>query len=312
MIAIIGFGNHVKKNILPALERLGTSVKYIFVRDLDKVSGERHDVHFVDDLKIILDDIEVQYVYIATPISTHYFYAKRAIKSSKHVICEKPVTVNVDELNELYALSASYAVNLQQVIMYKYHRAYEYVRGIIRSNAYGTLKQISASFKIPHLGNDNIRYNKQLCGGALYDVGFYPISFLVSLLREVKGVESIVRSEAGFDVDLSGAAILESDKIVGLAQWAIGSCYENIIILDFENARISIERFFSKPETYNVVATIVDSMGNNNVVTIGKDDQFSNMFSQMISENDKSVNVAENKQIIQTIESIFSKSSVRD
>jgi NDP-hexose-3-ketoreductase len=301
MIAIIGFGQHIQTNILPALERLGICVKYIFVRNLNKVKENQHLKYFVDDLNLILNDPEVKYVYIATPISTHYYYSKIVIEYNKNVICEKPITTNVCELNYLYELADSRDVSIQQVVMYKYHKAYNYVKRLIKTSCYGNLKQVGASFKIPHLNENNIRYNKQLNGGALFDVGFYPLSFMVSLFDDMKMVSSIIKSEENFDVDLSGIAVFENSNILGVAQWGIGSCYENIVVFDFELARVTIERFFSKPETYEVTANIVDTLGNKSVVSIGKDDQFTNMISSMLITDEKE-RVGDNTVIIQVIE----------
>ncbi|MFM5787851.1 Gfo/Idh/MocA family protein [Aeromonas veronii] len=287
-VAIIGCGNHVIKNILPVFDKLKWEIKYIVVRDVKKYSDIGISDTLIDDISIALADDSVDFIYIATPISTHYQYAKNALSQSFNVICEKPVAVTAVELADLNQISKIMGCNLYQVEMYKYHKQFLKLKEILASGSYGDLKQATFSFKIPHLVPSDIRYVPAKAGGALHDVGFYPISAAISLFPEAKLQYSFCQSEPGYSVNLHGVALLTvSSGVIVNCQWSIGSCYENKIVLDFPAHRIVVDRAFSKPPTLNSVLHIYTSNGDKTIIETGNDDQFFNMFSH-IESNAKS------------------------
>jgi NDP-hexose-3-ketoreductase len=305
MIAIVGFGGHVKKNILPALIRMKVTPNYIVVRNLDKVQSTNTGITFTDNFEAVLNDKDISIVYIATPISTHFELTKKALLKNKNVICEKPLTPNTELLEELYAIANKNEVGLHQVIMYRYHAQFEQLTNAINSNKYGTLTHVVSSFKIPHLNPDDIRYNPHLNGGALLDVGFYPVSLIACLFPEFKFTGASIASEPGYEVDLSGTATFEMGKSTGVASWSIGGCYENQITLEFTKAKLIFKRAFSKPETLETDIEVIDTLGKLSHISSGRDDQFVNMFKYLFS-NIKHSHIEQqlNFKIIDSLENI--------
>jgi len=284
-IAIIGCGNHVNKNIIPVLNKLNWNIKYIVVRDLLKYRNHRLAATIVDDVAMVLADGTVDIIYIATPISTHYKYAKQFLSHGYNVICEKPITVTTAELDDLNEIAKDMNCNLYQVEMYKYHKQFQKLKEVLTSGVYGELKQATFSFKIPHLSPADIRYDPAQAGGALYDVGFYPLSAAIALFPNAQLEYSTLRSEPGYKVDLHGMALLTvDDRSLINCQWSIGSCYENKIVLDFSTHRILIDRAFSKPHTLNTIVQIYSSNGEHTIIETGCDDHFFNMFSHIASD----------------------------
>lgn len=295
-VAIIGLGSHVKKNIIPAFSQLGWKISYFLVRDIQKYAHDFFNGAVItDNLATILADKTLDFVYVATPISTHFFYSKVALEQGHNVICEKPATVTVFEFDELKALSLKMKRKFYQVEMFKYHRQFHKLKEILATREYGDIRQATFSFKIPHLPSSDIRYNPELCGGALFDVGFYPLSSALALFPHAKLLNSVCYSEPGYAVDLSGVALLELDNNALITcQWAIGSCYENKITLDFPMHRLTVDRAFSKPPSYISSISILSAKGEHESVDIGCDDQFVNMLSnfgskpQLLTESDDS------------------------
>jgi NDP-hexose-3-ketoreductase len=311
MIAIVGFGSHVKKNILPALSRMNVIPSYIVVRKLDDVQNINKSITFTDDFETVLNDKDVSIIYIATPISTHFELAKKALLKNKNVICEKPLTPNPELAKELYSIANKNQVGLHQVAMYKYHAQFELLKRIINSNKYGKLKYVVASFKIPHLNENDIRYSPQLNGGALLDVGFYPVSALAYLFPELHYSGSSVASEVDYEVDLSGVATFKMIDTIGIASWAIGSCYENQITLEFSKAKLIFKRAFSKPETLNTEVDVIDAFCDLTHIDSGCDDQFVNMFTHLFSNIKHSTKEQEiNDKIIDILDKIANTSSL--
>jgi len=280
-IAIIGFGNHVAKNILPAMSRLkGISVESVYVRETAKYSDKALSYNLtIKHIDESIDD-DVEWVYISTPISTHYDLASKYLKLGKNVICEKPLTDSLEKTKELLELSESKGVRLHEVCMYQFHKQYEHLRNFISNNA-NSLKCLTARFAIPHLAKDDIRYAKALGGGALLDVGYYPVSLLVSLFGKPNNIKATKFSEDGYDVDLFGSAIFEYDDFYCIAEWGIGLPYFNEVTAITENTVIKYDRAFSKPETFSTKAQIRKGFDSSET-DIGCDDQFVNMFKSIL------------------------------
>lgn len=268
-------------------KRGNINIEAIVVRDIKKVSNQDLlDFKFIQINDDVLKGLSSKYVYIATPISTHYNLIELALLNGKNVICEKPVCVEIEKLNYLYDLAKDKKLALNQVLMYKYHKAYDYLKKIIDTKAYGTLVSVESSFKIPHLHPSDIRYNKAMLGGAKYDVGFYPLSLAFLLSDKVTLLESSSWTDPKLQVDLKGGALFDCNGFVFKSMWSIGSDYENYVKLKFDtNIELVINRFFSKPHDYVVTAEISNYYEQGQVV-IGSDDQFLNMFENYLSSKD--------------------------
>jgi len=281
MISIIGYGNHVRKNIIPALDRANIKIDSIITKG--DVNKEVDGIKLYNDIKQIGSLIVGDIVYIATPISTHYELVIAALNSGKHVICEKPLVENIKHLENVYCLAEKKGVLVYQVEMYKYHKQYLSIKTLIEENDLGQIKFISADFRIPHLNKTDIRYSPLLSGGALMDVGFYPLSFMTSFLDmdEYKHVYSTNQSAHGYHVDLNGMAVWKSNECIATASWAIGSAYKNSVTIEFEKGRMEIERAFSKPHNYESIIK-VEINGSIKKEYTFEDDHFVNMFNAII------------------------------
>ena len=282
-IAIIGFGNHIIKNILPAIDRLNfLEIDAIYVRDKSKYLSKSKKYNF--ELKNIEDslDKDVKWVYIATPISTHFMLTKRYLKLQKNVICEKPLTNTPSQTIELFEIAKTNDLILCEVSMYKYHKQYKHLEQFINKHK-KHIKVVKTSFTIPHLDTTDIRYKKELCGGALLDVGYYPISVILSLFGEPKDIKFNVFGEEGYSVDLFGTAILEYKNFYCIAEWGIGLPYTNEICIINVDESIKYERIFSKPETLDTKAILTKGY-NIEDISLGSDDHFVNMFDNIINK----------------------------
>jgi len=281
-LAIIGFGGHVVKNILPALKQLDdVEIEAIYVRDVSKYK------ELAAQWKVNLASVntlhrsKANWHYIATPISTHYELAKSALRKGKNVICEKLATPSLDEVGELKEMALNGGLKIFEVCMYRHHKQYEYIQNLIKTKG-ADVRSAVAKFTIPHLERGNIRYRKDAGGGALFDVGFYPISIIRYLFGDPINVKSIIKSEFGYDVDLSGAALFEYPNHYCVAEWAIGAVYSNELTLNIGGVRYYFDRVFSKPSTLKteVILTSNDAV---ETIEIGADDHFKNMFMDYLA-----------------------------
>jgi len=305
-IALIGFGKHATKNIIPAISRLkDIDVESVYVRKVDNYLAKA-DEHGVS-VKRIDESIndEVQWVYISTPISTHYELIRKYLELGKNVICEKPLTDDLKKTRVLFELAKQEGVKLYEVNMYHYHRQFEHLKNTISENL-GTLKKVNARFTIPHLPKDDIRYQNKMGGGSLLDVGFYPISIITSLFGSPTNIHSTQFSEVGYKVDLFGSAIFEFGSFYCIAEWGIGLPYTNEVIVTTEKQIIKYDRIFSKTETIQTFVKIKEGL-DTYTVDIGNDDHFVNMLRVQLFNmlpNNYTVNIKQSIDVISAIEKI--------
>ena len=138
----------------------------------------------------MLADENVQLVYVATPHSHHYKHAKMCLEAGKNVLCEKAFTVNADQAKELFALAEEKKVLITEAIWTRYMPSRKIIDDIIASGVIGEVSSLTANLGYALHGVERI-WNRELAGGALLDVGVYPINFALMAfgddIKEVKG-----------------------------------------------------------------------------------------------------------------------------
>jgi predicted dehydrogenase len=133
----------------------------------------------------LLDDPTVEAVYIATPHPLHAEWCIKAAQAGKHILCEKPLTINHAEAVAVIDAARRHGVFLMEAFMYRCHPQTVRLVQLIREKAIGEVRVISASFGFHVKYNPQQRlFSNELGGGAILDVGCYP----VSMSRLIAGV----------------------------------------------------------------------------------------------------------------------------
>ncbi len=140
-------------------------------------------------------DPNVDIIYIATPHNLHYENMKLCLKAGKHVLCEKPLTLNAQEAAECIALAQQNNLFLMEAVWMRFFPAIVQLRNWLAEGILGDLRLVQADFCF-HLPFDpqHRLYNPELGGGALLDLGIYPLSFTTILLgfpNEIHGQAQI-------------------------------------------------------------------------------------------------------------------------
>jgi predicted dehydrogenase len=128
--------------------------------------------------ELMLEDPEVDAVYVATPHTLHYGNSKDAIRAGKHVLCEKPFTVGAREARNLFRLSDQSSVFIMEGMWTYFLPAIRKAMQWIKQGRIGTVRQLKADFGYPQLPYDpeSREYSVDLAGGCLFDMGIYPIA----------------------------------------------------------------------------------------------------------------------------------------
>lgn len=281
-LAIVGFGNHVIKNILPTLKKFSdVKVDCVYVRNIAKyeATANQYDMTLANISE--LKKCKADWVYIATPIATHFELVKQALELGKNVICEKPMTDSSSNTAALLQLAKDKGLKLYEVCMYIHHRQFKFIQELIQSDIQN-LRSVHAKFSIPHLDPSDIRYKKEMAGGALLDVGYYPISIILNLFGTPKSKIMHTYSAAGYEVDLYGTCIFQYESFYCVAEWGIGQQYKNELSLEFSENNFVFERAFSKPSN---LKTKYHNISASNITTmeLDEDDQFFNLFKTIFN-----------------------------
>ncbi len=285
-VAIVGFGNHVVKDILSCFTR-DSEMEIARIYDVRtpakfEIAFPAFAAMFTDALDDILSDATIDVVYIATPIAFHFDYACAALRAGKHVWCEKPLTESLKRTRILVALAQERTLFLGEVSMYQHHRQFSWLKQEIADRQAAGERFIGARarFSIPELAPTNFRYSKDLGGGALLDVGYYPLSMAAGLFGLPQDLLANGFVSVLLGVDLSGVALLSYAGFGFQCMWAIGSSYFNEAEFSFSKSTLTIPRAFSKPADLATKVQVTGNFGQpEDPIEIPADDQFANMFS---------------------------------
>ncbi len=150
-------------------------------RSLDKAKdfARKHGIERAyGSYQDLLADPDVDAVYISTPNSLHAEWSMKAAKAGKHVLCEKPATMNAAELEKVLEVIRECDVFFMEAFMYRCHPQWKKLLDILDAGTIGEVRVIESSFSFNMgLKLDNIRLSNPLAGGALMDVGCYCVSF---------------------------------------------------------------------------------------------------------------------------------------
>jgi predicted dehydrogenase len=158
----------------------------------------------------LLEDPDIDALYIPLPNHLHAEWTLRAAEAGKHVLCEKPLAMSSAEAQDMVDGCRRAGVLLMEAFMYRLHPQWVRVREIVASGRIGQLTAIQGFFSYRNVDPENIRNVAAFGGGALMDVGCYPINVSRMLFgEEPSRVESLVRRDPTFGTDVVTSALLE-------------------------------------------------------------------------------------------------------
>jgi len=151
----------------------------------------------------LLQSDDVDAVYVGTPASLHRQWAVAAIEAGKHVLCEKPLAANAVDARQIADAAAAGDAVVMEAFHWRYHPYVDQLREVLDSGVLGTIRRLDACFGIPtgQISRDDIRYDLALGGGALMDLGCYPIQWVRFAAGEEPDVVSATAECPVRDVD---------------------------------------------------------------------------------------------------------------
>lgn len=213
---------------------------------------------------------EVDIVYIALPNSLHKQWILNAIKNKKNVLVEKPATINFSEADEIKDHLKKTNIFFSEGLMYRYHPQIRSVMNIIKDNKIGNLLSMESFFgeniltkkkffffeKRKRIESSSRKFNKNLGGGCILDLGCYPSSFslLIGSLKNESNVNSIKihnvlieKGDTGVDID-SRADLLFQDGFKSKIHVSFKKNLGNSSVIYGENGKIILNNTWSGGE----------------------------------------------------------------
>src|SRR5947209_16928199 len=184
---ILGTANIARAQFLPALRAAGTGVASV-VGSRDRTRSEgwaaEHGVERgVAGYEALVTAPDVDAIYIALPNHLHAEWAAAALRAGKAVLCEKPLCTSVAETETLLNLAQQFGSLLWEAFVFPFHDQFVQLQELIGSGTIGDTREIQSNFYFKVRSRENIRLSPDMYGGALNDVGCYPLR-LAQLLFE--------------------------------------------------------------------------------------------------------------------------------
>jgi predicted dehydrogenase len=211
---VLGVANIAVKKVIPAMQKGRLSeISAIASRDATRASqaaaqlgipksyGSYHD---------LLADPAIQAVYIPLPNHLHVPLSIKAAEAGKHVLCEKPIALTAEEVRQLIAVRNKTRVKIGEAFMVRTAPEWLRARELVRTGAIGELRSIVSVFSYFNRDPRNIRNVPEIGGGAVMDIGCYPINISRFLFeREPIRVSALIDRDPEMNTDRLSSALLD-------------------------------------------------------------------------------------------------------
>jgi len=304
-IGVLGCANIADRFVIPAIKELEEfNLVGIASRKKEKAEefSKKFDTRAFCSYEALLELENLDAIYIPLPNSMHYEWIKKSLNKNLNVLVEKSMACEFKEVEELNNIAKERNLVLIENFQFRFHSQLKYIKDLVDSNKIGELRSIRISFGFPPFpdGNKNIRYKKSLGGGALLDVGAYPIKLSQIFLGKDIFVDSaILTTPSGKEVDIWGSATLRQRNGNMSSQIAFGfdHFYQNSIELWGSKGKIYTNRIFTAPPGFEPIINIETDNGNT-IENLSSDHHFKNMlkyfYSQVIDKDNINLEYEQN------------------
>jgi len=202
---IISTANIARGQFLPGLRAAGGIPAAVAGRDLGRAQAwaEQHGVdRAVAGYQALIDDPDIDALYIPLPNSLHAEWTVKALRAGKPVLCEKPLCGTLAEAEQVLAVAGETGTLLWEAFVFPFHAQFAAVQKLLADGVIGELLEIQSDFHFKVSNPANIRLIRDLDGGALNDVGCYPVRIALELFGAGHTDAWATAVWGGHDVDL--------------------------------------------------------------------------------------------------------------
>lgn len=289
-IGVLGCANIADQFIIPTIKEMDEfNLIGIASRSKDKadIFAKEFDTKAFYSYESLLEDTSLDAVYIPLPNSLHYEWIKKSFQKNLHILIEKSLACEYEEVVELNNLAKEKGLVLIENFQFRFHSQLQYIKKLVDSGEIGELRNIRASFGFPPFSDaDNIRYKKELGGGALLDAGAYPLKISQIFLGDEISVQSAsLDTPSDKEVDIWGSAYIKQNNENLSSQIAFGfdHFYQNSIELWGSKGKIYTNRIFTAAPSFEPIIEI-ETNDRKESIKLSSDNHFKNMLKYFYTQ----------------------------
>ncbi len=289
---ILGVSGHFKKRVLLPMKKSASVELYgIASRDGKKAAEAAASYSipkYYSGYEDLLEDPDIEAVYIPLPNNLHVEWVKKAADRGKHILCEKPLALTAGDAEELVEYTEKKKVFLMEAFMYKFHPQWMRARELATVGEIGSVRAIQTFFSYNNPDPNNIRNKLELGGGAIYDIGCYAVSTARFIFgREPEKVVSLIERDRIFRTDSLVSGILDFNGAHAVFTVGTLTFREQKVYIHGSTGRITVNLPFNAYPDVPLSLTIATSVGQRDVFS-GPADQYGlefEAFSRSVREN---------------------------
>ncbi|MGQ0838782.1 Gfo/Idh/MocA family protein [Actinokineospora sp.] len=285
-MGVIGCADIAWRRTLPAMtSNPSIDITAIASRDLRRATRFTDEFGGVPlegyDALVERDDVDA--VYIPLPGRLHAEWIIKALDAGKHVLAEKPMTDSHAETKRLVELARSRGLVLLENYMFVHHSQHAAVRKLLADGVIGEMRGFSAEFTFPPKPQGDIRYQRNVGGGAFFDFGGYPVRAALHFLgSDLQVVGAVFRCDRELDVVMSGGILLStSHGVTAQLTFGMEHSYRNSYSIAGSKGRMLLDRAFTPPATHCPVLRI-ERQDHREELVLPADHQFPNMINVFV------------------------------
>lgn len=289
-IGILGCANIAQRFILPTLKEMDEfNILGIGSRTKEKADkfAKEFDTKPLYSYESILEIENLDAIYIPLPNSIHYDWIKKALEKNLHVLVEKSMSCDYDEVVELNNIAKKKNLVLIENFQFRFHSQLQYIKDLVNNGKIGKLRNIRASFGFPPFSDtNNIRYKKELGGGALLDAGAYPLKISQIFLGDDITVQSAsLDTPLDKEVNIWGSAYIKQNngKLASQIAFGFDHFYQNSLELWGTKGKIYTNRIFTSAPGFEPTIEIETNDGKE-IEILQSDNHFKNMLKHFYNQ----------------------------
>ena len=205
----------IARDLIPAIRASGGTVAIVGARDPDsahaRAFAQEWDIPRLGSYQDVVE-ADIEFVYNPLPGSLHLPWSKAAMQAGKHALTEKTLSMNAGEAAEFARLAQETGSLSLEAFAYRFQPHVTRLQQIVASGELGELRLYQGQFGFTLVNPDDFRWHPEFGGGAMFDVGCYPLNLMRLLLGEPQGAAARVRwsgQEPGTGIDLGVSAVMD-------------------------------------------------------------------------------------------------------
>ena len=256
---VLGCSTIAEKSMIPAIKNSANAQLHMIGSRSDKkasIFSKKFSCKLHGDYDEVLENDQIDAVYISLPPSLHEKWIIKAAKFGKHIICEKPAALSIESAEKIIKECKKNHVRIIENFAFRFHPQQTKVLEIIKNNSIGKVFSFYGNYSFNlNVSQNNFRLNKKLGGGVLNDVAGYLICASRLIFNE-NPVAVFCDLEYENDIDVSGNIYMKYSNKTAIGSFSYKNYFQSFYNVCGKNGVVQVERAFNIRDNMSGVITI--------------------------------------------------------